>query len=286
MNACFWTAPQDKPLFESHGLTDLEAVFAFQEGRRLDKPGLADWRQRWRIQLPDERTAAAPRTFYLKRFESPPIRQQLARWRQGAWRTSTAGVEWQNARSLERSGIACARPMAFGQRMQGPIEKRSFVILDEVQGCSLERWLPEHVPPPDEDADPRGRRALIDALARFVGRFHAAGFVHRDLYLSHVFLTGVGQERAEIPGPDDEVFALIDLQRVFRPRWRKCRWVVKDLSALDYSTPADRVSRRERLRFLCRYVRVCSRFGTARTLARKIAVRTGRTIRRLGPVQA
>jgi hypothetical protein len=286
MSECFWTAPQDEPLFKSLGLTDLEAVFAFQAGRRLDKAGLADWRQRWRIQLPDERTGGHPRTCYLKRFESPPIGQQFARWRRGAWRTSTAGVEWQNARSLERAGIACARPTAFGQRMQGPLEKRSFVILDEVQGCSLERWLPEHVPPPDEDTDPRARRAQIDALARFVGRFHAAGFVHRDLYLSHVFFTGAGRERPAIAGPDDEVFALIDLQRVFRPRWRKRRWAVKDLSALDYSTPADRVSRQERLRFLCRYVRVCSRFGTARTLARKIDARTGRTIRRLGPVRA
>jgi len=284
MTERFWTAPQEEPLLRTAGLTSLDAVFTYQAGQRLNKAGLADWRQRWRIRLRDDRTSGGQRTFYLKRFESPPLGRQLARWREGACRTSTAGVEWRNAQRLHQAGVACARPTAFGQEMCGPLEKRSFILLDEMAGCSLERWLPEHVTPPEQATNRPARRALIDELARFVGRFHAAGFVHRDLYLSHVFLTDADEGFPALGGRDDNVFALIDLQRVFQPRWRCRRWIVKDLAALDYSTPADRVSRPERLRFLCRYVRVCSRVGAARKLARQIAARTRRMTRRLGPV--
>ena len=84
-------------------------------------------------------------------------------------------------------------------------------------------------------------------LARLVADFHRAGFVHRDLYLSHIFICNTGK-------PTDETFCLIDLQRVFRPKFRRRRWMVKDLAALNFSTPEELVGRWERLRFLCRYV--------------------------------
>ena len=112
--------------------------------------------------------------------------------------------------------------------------------------------------------------------------------MHRDLYLSHVFIRpstgpcesvkgrpGLAGTHAGGDGPHDE-FRLIDLQRVFRPSWRRRRWVVKDLAALHYSTPADRVGLLERLRFLCRYVRACGRFGTARQLAEAVGAKASR----------
>jgi hypothetical protein len=162
--------------------------------------------------------------------------------------------------------------------MVGPIEVRSAILLGEAAGESLEKWVPAHLLPAKDDANLPGRRRLMDGLARFVARFHAAGFVHRDLYLCHIFFDSAG---AAMQAADCErAFCLIDLQRVFRPRWRGRRWVVKDLAALDFSTPADRVSRWERLRFLCRYVRHCNRFGSARELARQVTVRSNRMARR------
>jgi len=282
----FWTAPEDGSFLAAAGWTSIAAVFEHQVGERLDKQGLASWRQRWRVRLVGSPTEDEARTFYLKRFEHPPWTVQLARLRRGFWRTSTGGIEWLNARRLSDAGIACARAAAFGEQMVGPVERRSFVLLAEVPGRSLERWVPAAVPPPREESDRRGRRALLDALARFVGRFHAAGFVHRDLYLCHVFLTAADSTGYPDLRADPEPFALIDLQRVFQPRFRKRRWVVKDLAALAYSAPADRISRWERLRFLCRYVRVCSRFGSTRQLARRVGARTERLVRRLGPIHA
>lgn len=280
-----------KQQLQRAGLTDLDGFFAWTDGQRLDKPSLEPWRQRWRVQLgegpdgrdgsiADEACASGKETFYLKRFDRPPWRRQWGRWREGHGRLSTAGVEWSNARALEQAGIAAAQAVAFGQRMRGWIEQRSFVLLREVRGISLEKWVPIWLAPPDEDRRWSGRRVLVDELARFIARFHGAGFVHRDLYLSHVFLCGPAGEDGSPDRSCPPRFALIDLQRVFRPRWRRRRWVVKDLAALNYSTPSDRVSRFERLRFLCRYARTCGRYGSARSLVGPVVRKTAWMARR------
>jgi len=76
-------------------------------------------------------------TFYLKRFEHPPLRRQIERWRAGHRTLSTAGIEWINARQLARAGISAVEPIAFGQQMAGPWERRSFILLRQMPGESL-----------------------------------------------------------------------------------------------------------------------------------------------------
>ena len=281
MRETFEIAEGYESLLSTHGLGSLAAVWECRLGQRLDKPGLEGWRQRWRLRLGDNQ--GQERTLYLKRFEHPPLRRQIARWRGSCWGLSSAGVEWHNARRLAEAGVAAARPVAYGQQMRGPWEVRSFILLAEVGGASLERWAAAHMPPSDREPDARRPRELCDQLARFAARFHRAGFVHRDLYLSHVFIEPAGSSSTGGGAGAGEPFCLIDLQRVFRPRWRHRRWVVKDLAQLNYSTPASRVGQCERLRFLCRYVRECDRFGSARRLARLIGVKTARMIRRRPP---
>lgn len=239
------------------GLDGIDSAFALTDGARLDKPGLAGWRQRWRLRLPAEGDSRAE-VVYLKRFLDPPFRSQWERWRQGWWRSGTARIEYENSRALADRKIPAARALACGQRMAGPWERCSYIVLEEVDGESLERWVPAHLAPIEQEHDPAARRRRLDDLARMVGAFHAAGFVHRDLYLCHVFLR-----------PDGS-FCLIDLQRVFRPRWRRRRWIVKDLAALNLSTPADRVGPSERLRFLARYLRRCPGLGDPRRLIRAV----------------
>jgi hypothetical protein len=206
--------------------------------------------------------------------------RQWERWICGRWGSSTAGIEWANATALAAAGVAAVEPAAFGQELSGPLERRSFVLLGEAPGESLERWVPAHLPPAGAERDWRARRSRLDALARFVGEFHAAGFVHRDLYLCHIFYTGRTSATGDGDAQAGGEFCLIDLQRVFRPRWRGRRWVVKDLAALDYSTPIDRAGKWERLRFLCRYVRACGGFGSARQLAALVGAKTARVARK------
>ncbi|UCD30012.1 MAG: hypothetical protein JSV03_05930, partial [Planctomycetota bacterium] len=163
-------------------------------------------------------------------------------------------------------------PAAFGQRMEGIWEKRSFILLRDAQGESLERWVRPNLVPAAKETNLSQRRRRFDSLADFVADFHRRGFVHCDLYLSHIFICDYGTLA-------EEGFKLIDLQRVFQPRCRKRRWVVKDLAALNYSVPAELVGTWERMRFLCRYVRRCEDFGTARKLAKLVAAKTKRIAR-------
>ena len=279
LSETFWINPEDSSLLVSSGFVDLPAFFAWQQGERLDKAGLAGWRQRWRISLSEQ--DGRKRVMYLKRFDRPPTGRQFDRLKLGRPWTATAAIEWQNAMQLQAMGVRAAQPIGFGQQMAGPWERRSFVLLEAVEGESLERWVPRNVPPTNVEQDLPGRRVTLDRLARFVAFFHQSGFVHRDLYLCHIFVCDA--EAGYPPSQREEVFTLIDLQRVFRPRWRRRRWIVKDLAALNFSAPADRIGRWERLRFLCRYVRAFDGAGSARVLARLIDRKTAEIARRNRP---
>jgi len=123
--------------------------------------------------------------------------------------------------------------MAFAERIRGFRELSSAVLTASVPGESLEQQVARN----PERVD----RSRLMQLAEFVGRFHELGYVHRDLYLAHLFDDG------------DGAFHLIDLQRVMKPRWRRERWLVKDLSALHYSTPLGTASRVDRVRFIRRH---------------------------------
>jgi hypothetical protein len=68
---------------------------------------------------------------------------------------------------------------------------------------------------------------------------------HQDLYLNHVLWCG-----ELVDGEPD--LRIIDLGRVRQTRQLSARWIVKDLSQLDFS--ARRLPCRERLRFLRIYL--------------------------------
>jgi len=260
-------SPSFRPILDTAGLRRLEDFFAAElPGERLTKPGLGH-RQRWRLTLHDADGSA--RTVYLKRFVPPPIRQQLRRLLGPGRRCSTGGWEWTAIHRLAAAGIPTMTPLAVGQEMLGGCwERRSFVVTDAVGGEALERWLPVHLAG-DLDARRALRRRLVDAVADLVRRFHAAGFCHRDLYTSHVFVAVEPELR----------LWLIDLQRVFSPRWRRGRWRIKDLAELHFSTPAGCVPATDRVRFLKRYLGIDRLDARAKRLARRVAAKARRIAR-------
>jgi heptose I phosphotransferase len=248
--------PDFQALLAANGLTSLDALFRAQGSKRFDKPGLPDWRERLKLEVTDADGHA--RTIFLKRYTRPPASVQVRRWLAGSIRRGTAWTEWRWLHELGGTEDRAARPVAFAQDLRGPWEYRSALLMAAVPGDALERWVIDHPGPAPRD--------LLRALARFMARFHADGFVHRDLYLSHVFY-----DDAEAGQPR---FRLIDLQRVFRPRWRRGRWIVKDLAALNYSTPSSVASITDRLRWLRVYLGVPKLRGRDRRLIRQIAAKT------------
>ncbi|MHC4064300.1 MAG: lipopolysaccharide kinase InaA family protein [Planctomycetota bacterium] len=243
--------------FTRAGLVRLDDLFDLEGGKRLDKASLPSWRERVRFELP----GTGP--LYLKRYARVPVGVQLRRILFGrAWQ-STARIEWERMNWLAAAGIEAVKPVALGQEMTGPWERRSAVVSAAVPGESLERTV-------GRGPWQRAPEELIRSLAGFVARFHAAGYIHRDLYLSHIFVdTRGGQPR----------FCLIDLTRVIKPRWRRGRWIVKELASLDYSTPPRAATTTDRLRFLKAYLGV-RRLGRAeRRLVRRVFGKTRRIAR-------
>ncbi len=235
-NGALWIDPACRPLFERNGLTGIADWFAIPGAQRYDKPFLPGWRERLAVDLADE--TGANRRFFVKRFHAPPAREQRRRVLSGHARRTTAGVERHWLAALTADGIAVPQVAAFGEERSGWRERRSVLVLADVGGVSLEKWAATRTTPA-----PRG---LLHATADLVGRFHRAGYVHRDLYLAHVFL--VDDE------PEGWALALIDLQRVMRRPWRRRRWQTRDLAQLAYSTPQVVAGPRARLRFLKRYL--------------------------------
>ena len=105
--------------------------------------------------------------------------------------------------------------------------QRSYLVVAAVAGEALERCFDDFLA---RNADNEAALAAFNAaLIQLVARLHSAGLVHRDLYASHVFLEDT---------PTGPKLYLIDLARVFKPRWRRFRWRVKDLAQLKYSMPS------------------------------------------------
>ena len=254
--------PDYRDVLAHNGVCGFDALMHTPGERRLDKPGLAAWRQRIELMLD---TAQGPRRFFLKRFISPPLGQQLRRAVRGY--SSTAQVEWLWLMRLRRLDIRVPEPVACGACKRGPLERCSILLTAELPGESLEKWLPAYAC----DLSPSARMHLMEALATLVGQLHGAGLVHRDLYLSHIFVHWQSSVRCTL--------SLLDLQRVMAPGLRRRRWRVKDLAALNYSTPQAAASRTDRLRWLKMYLRISKPVGDLRALIRVIESKTKRIAR-------
>ena len=258
-------------LLKSHGLDSLDALFTLRDAELLDKPGLEPWRQRLRVALDDD---GRRRTFYLKRFRQPPRSALRDVRRSGSGANSVAGAEWMWMHRLSRDGITCVAPVAFGEEFRAGREYRSAILSAEVPGVSLETWSRQC-----GSTNASAARGLIEPVARLVARFHAKGYVHRDLYLSHLFY--------DASAAPSEGFHLIDLQRVKRPSCCRLRWIVKDLASLNYSTPTGVATRTDRLRWLRLYLEATDSFDdraagrSVTKAARRLIYRIDRKTRRI-----
>ena len=231
-----------KQLLEQQGLGSLNAVFRYERGENLHKPGLGH-RERFRIKL--KRSGDQHVIIYLKRFGYPGVKELVRRWIVRRSRDGAGIYDFLGAQRLAEKGVAVPRPVAYGQTCNWLGEKCSFAIIEALPASdSLERLLPNWKQKKGEYALLRDKKELIRQTAYLVRQLHQSGFNHRDLYLSHIFLSrdGKGCERLN----------LIDLQRVFQPVILKRRWQVKDLAQLYYSS-RDYFSNKDMMQFMHEY---------------------------------
>jgi hypothetical protein len=226
--------PDLRRAIEASGLDSVDGAFTFSQGQDLSKPNLGT-RRRTRLTITD----AQGRTheIYLKRYGPGRWWQRLGRF------VSPARREYFAIGLVRAAGVPTMRAMAFGENC--PLtDGRSFVLVSPVLGESLERGGSSFF----THSDATVVEAATDKLAALVRALHGAGLVHRDLYACHIFACCSADD-----SPVGFDLHLIDLARVFRPRWRKFRWFVKDLSQLHYSMPAQWVQKYW-TRFLTNYL--------------------------------
>ncbi|MCB9849458.1 MAG: hypothetical protein H6817_01995 [Phycisphaerales bacterium] len=248
-----WVAPEFANCFARGGLHTLDDLFTVHAAHNLHKDTLPPWRERVAIDLVDD--AGVTQRFYVKRFHTPPRKSRAQSPPGSSDICSVAGVERHWLLTVGAAGNPVPRLAAFAEEVVGGSEVRSALVLADVGGTSLEKWAGERETP--------APRVLIDAVAQLSRRFHDGGFIHRDYYLAHIFLTN-----GDVGAPE---LAIIDLQRIMLRPWRLTRWRAHDLAQLDYSTPPRVAGTRARLRFLKRYLGGASlKSRTARAWMRRI----------------
>lgn len=175
-------------------------------------------------------------------------------------RFGVAAREWHWLHMLPLLGISTAQPVAW------LADRRSALIVTAaVPGRSLDAWAVD-----------AAREGWLEAVfvyacrtvAPFARRLHSHGLIHRDLNCSHLFCADPRSAGAP---------SVIDVERVFRPRLRWQRWVVKELASLLASSPVS-VPTFVQLRFLRRYAPDATT-AELRRLARAIARKVQRVHR-------
>ncbi len=246
------------------GLLEKNAIFSFQQGRELYKPGLGGrTRIRFETFLNENRI-----WLYLKRVWHPRISDQLARIFSGTIRHSICWHERYMIKQIGLHRIPVPVVVAYAEKMAGGFEIASALMTQGIIGQSLEKFVPKHFARTPDRTELVKRRGWIRHLAGLIRRFHQAGFCHRDLYLSHIFICF-----KKDGGP---VFYLIDLARAFKTGWRKNRWIVKDLAALNYSAPGNTISSTDRMRFFKTYLEVKKIGLTEKSFLREINRKSAR----------
>ena len=251
------------PWLAANDLDTLDRLFELSTGECLSKPGLNTWRERIRLTI---RQDGDEQTLYLKRYRDPPAAARRELRRTGTGARSLAALEWMRMRQLTQDGIACVDPVAFGEELVGGRERRSAILAKAVPGRSLEscagEWMRD---------DCKTIRVVGRQVATIVAKFHGHGYIHRDLYLSHLFYD---------PSPDTaDPVRLIDLQRILRNPRLFGRWVVKDLASLNYSVPAHLYSTVDRLRWLRWYLGASKLDRSMKRLIHRIVGKTRRIAR-------
>ena len=229
-----------EPLLKENGLDDFDAIMKFDSGEVVKQK--SKYRSTMRLNLPGKEGRGV---VYLKRYRFFFISEFLKNCFL-FFRTYSATHEWRTILKFKAVNLPTMIPIAVGMRWKIPFWNESFLITQEIpQTKTLEKELKNHFSSPLDSVRLKQKRGLIEKLAALTQKMHAEGFNHQDFYLCHILVN--------LNNADDPIFFIADLHRVKKKREIKKTWKVKDLAALNYSTPKKIISRADRLRFMKNY---------------------------------
>jgi tRNA A-37 threonylcarbamoyl transferase component Bud32 len=209
------------PLLESNCLATFKALMS-HPGHAVAKCAI---KERNTVRLDLETENGEKKSFFLKRYAPPTVGSRLKSYLRLKRPDPGAGQEWRAMWTFLQVGLPGPVPIAWGQD-----DKNSLVLSEGVSHVMrLSEWADRNFGE-GFGSNPQmlsAKRKIIKEIANIVGRMHAKGLHHQDLYLCH-FLCGSEQDGLPL--------TLIDLQRVERSRRLSRRWQVKDLAQLHFSS--------------------------------------------------
>ena len=240
-DGAMWLDGTYRRVLGANGLMQFNEVMTVSGGRC--EKALPD-REVWHFRI--EGAGQPPRGIYVKRHHERTWDSRL-RAIFGLPPAPTPGrIEADNVGRLTAQGIAVMRLIAYGEKLHADGLQESFVITEELEEyAELHHYLRRNFSGKPTRSGERRLSRLIRDIAGIVRRFHGAGYNHRDLYCRHFFVKEHASGEREI--------RLIDLQRVQRRRWRRRRWIVKDLAQLAWSAPQACIHCKHKIAFLHEY---------------------------------
>ena len=179
----------------------------------------------------------------MKRYSKPPISVQIKNWLCHKKIITCGQIDFEISKKLQKAGINTVETICYGWQLNQLLEKRSFSVTKKIADSeSLEQKLPSYVTDSQTPENKAKKAIFINQLAKYIKKFHDAGFRHRDLYLCHIFYDG------------DSTFSLIDLARIFKPTLLAKKYLIKDLTQLYYSSKASNFTKTDKLRFYFTYM--------------------------------
>lgn len=189
-------------------------------------------------------------TGYLKREHTRGRRIRLRNWLTGAGWTSRCEREAAVLTTLEERGLPGPRVLAHGVDGRG----FAFLLVAELAGAADIR---DHL---ESGTNPAGRRLLLAAVGRAIGRLHAAGVRTPDLAAKHVYYV-----------PSTGEVTLLDWQQAgLAGRSLSVAETARPLATLDASLPPHQASDRDRLRALRAYLQALGSPARLAVVARKL----------------
>jgi len=149
-------------------------------------------------------------------------------------RSSRATRARRNGDALRKAGFDAPANLAWG-KLPG---QREYLITTTAPGQGVAHWL-QHGLRSNGEAALAERRRLLRELGRFIGRLHAAGFIHGDLRPGNIIAC---REEGGFH------FTLIDNERNRRAQPPPGRALLRNLMQLNMLPPAA-LSRTDRMRF-------------------------------------
>lgn len=196
-----------------------------------------------------ERIQLGSHHYFIKKHWGVGLKETIKNIFQGRLPVWGAKNEWRAIQALSALGLAVPKLIAFGERGNNPITRRSFVLMEEIApAISLEdlskTW--EKTPPTFTF-----KQLLIRKVAHLTQTLHQHGINHRDLYLCHFLLDiSLGLENIRA---DNITLYLIDLHRAELRRMTPERWIIKDLAGLYFSSKESGLTKRDYYRFMRLY---------------------------------